>query len=86
MINWHLCDTFNQICVKYSFDVSEIVRVDWKIVDGGMGRNENITIRTASKRFSVGTLMNGFDDMSAYITANVDSSKIQIHNINLNNR
>ena len=58
---------------KYSFDVSEIVKVDWKIVETKMGKNEKITIRTASKHFSVETLMNGFNNMSAYIVANVDS-------------
>lgn len=61
---------------EYSFEVSEIVKVDWKIVINRMGKNEKITIRTASKHFSVESLMDGFDDMSAYISDNVDNNKI----------
>lgn len=64
---------------KYSFDVSEIVRVDRKIVETGMGANEIITIRTNSRHFKVETLMRGSDKMLEYILENVNSRKIHIN-------
>lgn len=65
--------------MKYSLDVSEIVRVDRKIVPTGMmARNEITTVRTASRRFKLETLMDGSDKMIAYLLENVDSSKIHI--------
>lgn len=65
---------------QYSFDVFEIVKVDWKIVDTKMGRNEKISVTTLSgKKVSIETLIVGFDKMSAYISENVDNSKVNIH-------
>ena len=63
----------------YSFDVSEIEKVDWKITITMLGQNDKIVVKTASKRFSVETLMVGFDRMSEYISTNVDTSKIKTH-------
>lgn len=62
---------------SYSFDVSEIEQVDWKITITRLGQNEKIAVRTASKRFSIETLMVGFERMSEYISTNVDISKIK---------
>lgn len=45
--------------VKYSFDVSEIVKVDWKIVYTRALHNEKITVITASKHFSIESAMDG---------------------------
>ena len=73
---------------KYSFDVSEIKRVNWRKNRVRMPAWEEpsgeaqvglevIRIYTLSgKRFSAETLMFGFEDMSQYILENVDSSKI----------
>lgn len=63
---------------KYSFHVSEIVQVDRKIVATGMGLNEITTIRTASRHFSVETLMKNAGMFVDYILENVDSSKINV--------
>lgn len=63
---------------KYGFHVSEIVQVDRKIVATGMGLNEITTIRTASRHFSVETLMKNAGMFVDYILENVDSSKINV--------
>lgn len=65
--------------LKYYLDVSEITSVDWKIVLTTMGKNEIITVRTPSNRFSIEVLMVGFEKMAEYISENVDESKIKIH-------
>lgn len=73
---------------KYSLDVSEIKRVNWRKNKVRMPAWEEpsgeaqvgvevLRIYTSSgKRFSVETLMCGFEEMSQYILENVDSSKI----------
>jgi len=73
---------------KYSLDVSEIKRVNWRKNKVRMPAWEEpsgeaqvglevIRIYTSSgKWFSAETLMYGFEEMSQYILENVDSSKI----------
>lgn len=61
---------------KYSFHVSEIVRVDRKIVDTGMGINEKTIIKTAKRKVAIGTLMRNADKMVKYLLENVDDNKI----------
>lgn len=62
---------------KYSFDVTEIVKIKWRITKRGEMHAEKILIWNASgKRLSIESLMVGFNDMETYLTANVDESKI----------
>ena len=73
---------------KYSLDVSEIKRVNWRKNKVRMPAWEEpsgeaqvglevIRIYTSSgKRFSAETLMCGFEEMSQYILENIDSSRI----------
>lgn len=62
--------------LKYRFDISEVVQVDWKVVETAMGINESIIIRTSSRKLSIGTFMDGSDRMREYILENVDHDKI----------
>lgn len=62
---------------RFSFDISEIISVQWKIVDTDFIHTEKITVNTANKRFSVDTAMNGFDQLAGYIQGNVDNRRIQ---------
>lgn len=62
---------------KYSLDISEIEQLDWKTRFTSMGQNEKIVIRTASKKFTIETLMIGSDKMIAFLKENVAESKIR---------
>lgn len=64
--------------LKYHFDVSEITKVDCKITNTKIGQTAKITVRTASKHFSIDNLMIGFAKTSEYILNNVDESKVKI--------
>ncbi len=73
---------------KYSLDVSEIKRVNWRknkvrrpaysepSSEAQVGLQVLRIYTSSGKRFSAETLMEGFDEMSEYILENVDSSKI----------
>ena len=63
---------------KYSFDVSQIVKVNWKSVHNKNGVNEVIRIKTTvrRRRVEIGSMMEGAEDMMEYILENVDSGKI----------
>lgn len=82
MVDGRLITVRRAFLPKYSFDVSEIISVKWKTFDiklrrGGENmRTESVKIKTAGKSVSVESLMPGFDEMAAYITANVDKSRI----------
>lgn len=66
------------IGTTYSFDVTEIVKVTWKVNLTAFGKLEKITIKTSNgRKVSIETLMAGFDKMSTYISENVDPSKIK---------
>ena len=73
---------------KFSLDVSEIVRVQWKTSLTVMGRNEKITVRTASKKFTVETLMIESETMMEYLKENVAAHKISttVRNFNRQNK
>jgi hypothetical protein len=75
--------TVRNVIGSYSFDVSEIEKVDWKITITNFGQNEKIVVKTVSKRFTVETLMEDFERMSEYISTNVDNSKIKTHKKNM---
>lgn len=63
---------------RRSFDVSDIVKVNRLIVNTPIGKNEKMTVKTASTQFSVETLMKGSKQMFEFILANVDESKIEV--------
>ena len=63
---------------KYTIDVSEIKKIKWKKA----GLNENIVIKTEKHKFSVATMMDNFNKMSAFIKENVNEEKISVSNIN----
>lgn len=64
--------------VRFTFDVSDIARVEWKRADTGFGRNECITVFTSeNKKFHIETLMINAERMMKYITEMVDESKIR---------
>ncbi|QNU68615.1 hypothetical protein EHE19_009560 [Ruminiclostridium herbifermentans] len=75
--------TVRNVIGSYSLDVSEIEKVDWKISITNFGQSEKILVKTSSKRFTIETLMEDFDRMSQYISANVDISKIKTHKKNM---
>ena len=65
---------------KYIFDVSQIVRVDWRTIRNMKGIcYEVIRIKTATRRrrVEIVNMMIGYEDMEVYILENVDSSKIK---------
>lgn len=64
---------------KYSFDVSQIVKVNWKSVHNKNGVNEVIRVKTTvrRRRVEIGSMMAGAENMKAYILENVDGSKIR---------
>lgn len=61
---------------KYSFDVSKIVKVDWRTVGTMFGMDEIIKIRTASNHVTIYAVMMGTEDMKTYILENVDGGII----------
>ncbi len=64
--------------VNFCFDVSEITKVKYKIVQNQMGENQKITIVTSKgKKVPVETLMVNSKEMVTFIESNVDQSKIE---------
>lgn len=61
---------------EYSFDVSDIVHIRWKTITKGRTDLEWITIRTASRHFSIDSKMAGFDQMSEYLSDKVNTDKV----------
>ena len=61
---------------KFSLNVEDIDKVDWITSITKFGKNENITVRAGSQKFKVETLMEGSDEMIAYLKDNVDEAKI----------
>lgn len=63
--------------VKYTFTVNDIIEVQCKGTDTNMGLNVSFLIKTRQgKKFAVGTLMDGFNNMAKYIEQNVEQDKI----------
>lgn len=62
--------------VHFSFEVSDIVKVEWKTVETAFGENEIVTIFTLKKKVSIETLMENSSKMKEFILENVDESKI----------
>lgn len=65
--------------LKYSFNVAEIEKIKWNIRERGSIHTEKIVIYCpGGKKLTVESIMLGFDNFSAYISANVGSDKIRI--------
>lgn len=63
--------------VNFSFDVSDITKVEWKIAKTKFGQNEKVTVFiSGGRKFSVETLMVNSDKMRKFIEGNVDETKI----------
>lgn len=65
---------------KFSFDISEIIAIQWKITDTDVIHTERILVRTASEHFAVDTAMIGFEKMSEYLSNNINPNKIMFIN------
>lgn len=62
---------------RFSFDISDIVRVDAKTVDSGVGRLHNMTIHTSDgKKLNVDALLTNGSKLMKLIMDSVDESKI----------
>lgn len=62
---------------KYHFDIFEVEHVEWKKAVSGFICTEQMKIRIRSgKKVRIESLMDGFESMSDFISANVDESKI----------
>lgn len=67
------------IGTRYSFTLSEIIRVEHRIHHTNAGTNEKITFFTARHKASVETMMiQGFEQMKTYLYENVSSDKIDV--------
>ena len=64
--------------VKFSFTITDIRNVQWKVRTNRFAQNEVITIFTAQgKRFKVESLMVNSDKMQAFLTDHVEENKIK---------
>ena len=64
--------------VKFSFAITEIRNVQWKVRKNTFAQNEMITVFTAQgKRFKVESLMVNADKMQAFLTDHVEENKIK---------
>lgn len=64
--------------VSFSFDVSEITNVEWKIVETAFGENEIITVcAPKGKKVQIETIMVNAEKMREFIKENVDETKIK---------
>lgn len=79
-VNERIITVRNVIGVKFSFDISEIIAIRWKITDTNAIHTERILVRTANKHFAVDTAMIGFEEMSEYLLNNIDHNKIAFIN------
>ena len=70
--------TVRTIFGKYSFNVSEIVTVKWRITINGEMKAERLCIIAPNgKKVKIEMGMNGLDKMIRYISENVEEDKIQ---------
>lgn len=61
--------------VKYSFDLSEIEKLEWK-TDVKDSFRSTLTIKNASKCVLISTICKGMDALGLLLLENVDKSKI----------
>lgn len=63
--------------VNFSFDVSEITKVEWKIVETKFGQNEKVIVYTSKgKKFPIETLMVDSGKIIKFIEDNVEKNQI----------
>ncbi len=62
---------------NFDLDVSDIVKVEWKIVDTKFGQNEMVKVfALKGKKFTIESLMVNSDKMIKYMEENIDEEKI----------
>lgn len=66
------------------FHISEIQKIIIKLSNTNYGENTKIEIYTPYGKFSVETLMIGFNNMKLFLERNVCSDKIEIYRMNFN--
>jgi hypothetical protein len=75
-MNISVCKRFG--LVSFSFDVSDITFVEWRIVDSHFGRNEIIDAHTSKGEIvTIETLMVNSDKMIKFLEENVEEYKIR---------
>lgn len=79
-VNERIITVRNGMGLKFSFDISEIIAIQWKITDTNVIHTERILVRTANKHFAVDTAMIGFEEMSEYLSNNINPNKIVFMN------
>ncbi|MCM1045523.1 MAG: hypothetical protein NC417_08420 [Candidatus Gastranaerophilales bacterium] len=73
-VNGHRIMVRGYTGVKYSFDLSEIEKLEWKL-DYKDSSKSTFTIKTASKSIVMSTRYKGIDDLKLLLYENVDESK-----------
>ena len=68
---------------RFSCDVSDITKINWKINKTHMGIAENAIVRVGRKKFSVETLMKNSNKFYAFLRENVDPDIIHERRRNL---
>ena len=77
IVNGNTISVRTSFGIKYRFDVKEIACITWRTRERGYMHTEKILIFISTgKKVSAETIMVGFDDMAAFLSANVDNSKI----------
>jgi hypothetical protein len=66
------------------FHISEIQKIIIKVSNTNYGKNTKIEIYTPYGKFSVETLMIGFNDMKQFLEDNISTDKIEIYRMNFN--
>lgn len=65
--------------INFSLDLSDIISVEWKIVETKFGRNEKIKLFTSKgKKIPIETLMVNSSKMIKFIEENIEKSKIKM--------
>lgn len=64
--------------INFNFDVSDIAKVEWKIIETKYGKNEKITVFTSKgKKISIEPIMVNSGKMIKFIEDNVDKTRIK---------
>ena len=74
------------IGIRYSFQVSEIEKVEYKIKQTGMGTSVAICIFAKRHKIAVSNMMGGSDKLDAYIQNIVPADRIVVKGRDINNR
>lgn len=64
--------------IKYTFTVDDIIEVQCQSTETHLGLDKSFLIKIRQgKKVAISTLMNGFENMAAYIEKNVEQDKIK---------